>query len=508
MEKSSTFWDAPVDLDESPSGLRASTPVLPDTTTQEDDPSLLSLGIGNKTAENLWAVTGVSPPTDWLVVLEDSVASTVDCHLDFSGSIAAWDQDSASHHTCTEPSASLCSSSLTSRALSMVSNESCMVHQSPPTLAMIVWGARSDSGTQSPIQVSHNDSILPSCVQTQVALDLSYKPSFRFVKAEWSHLAVSQSDDPVLQAFFDGSTKWLYLNKKSSCGHKIALRNEEAQLLDEFLHSLLSAGIIVKCKRNGFISYPFFRAKPCGQPRMLIDFSHLRGSTRLPKFCLPSFLSQLRSHPKDLRSWWAVRIDLKDAFYSVALPRRLQPITNFRAGNSTFQFRALPMGLPFSLWILQRVVNSRLNKLRKSFPLLFLWAHVDNIILAANTCEQCKSGLRALIHLLNDAGFYISWKKSQVFPMQCISYCGLSLNFSGGQFNVQEAFRCLLKETLLHTSDKVDRRVLLQLLHQNHRQSKYWQQLLGRVTYLLYTIGLTSAFRWWTMTDATRLVLA
>ena len=361
---------------------------------------------------------------------------------------------------------------------------------------------------QSPLQASHDDSILPLCIQTRTALDLSYKPSFRFVQTERSHLAVSQSNDPVLKAFFDGSAKWLYLNKKTSRGHKIALTNGEVQLLDEYLHNLVSAGIIVKCKRNGFISYLFFRAKPCGQPRMLIDYSHLRGSTRLPKFCLPSFLSQLRSHPVDLRGWWAVRIDLKDAFYSVALPRRLQPITNFRAGNSTYQFRALPMGLQFSPWILQRVVNSRLNKLCKSFPLLFAWAHVDDIILAANTCDQCKSGIRVLIHLLNDAGFYISWKKSQVLPTQRISYCGLSLNFSGGQFNVQEAFRCLLKETLLHTSDKVNRRVLLQLLHQNHPQSKYWQWLLGKVTYLLYTIGFTSAFRWWTMMDATRLALA
>ena len=83
MEKSSTFWDAPVDLDESPSGPLASTPVLPDTTTQEDDPLLLSLGIGDETVENLWAVTGVSPPTNWLVVLEDSVASMVELPFRF-----------------------------------------------------------------------------------------------------------------------------------------------------------------------------------------------------------------------------------------------------------------------------------------------------------------------------------------------------------------------------------------------------------------------------------------
>ena len=100
-----------MDLDESPSGPRASTPVLPDTTTQEDDPSLLSLGLGDEMAENLWVVTGVSPPTDWLVVLEDSVASTLDCHLDFSGSIAAWDHETASHLSSAEPCASLSGSS-------------------------------------------------------------------------------------------------------------------------------------------------------------------------------------------------------------------------------------------------------------------------------------------------------------------------------------------------------------------------------------------------------------
>ena len=39
-------------------------------------------------------------------------------------------------------------------------------------------------------------------------------------------------------------------------------------------------------------------------------------------------------------------------------------------------------------------------------------------------------------------------------------------------------------------------------------KTKRWQKLLGQVTYLLYAIGLTAAFRWWTLTTKSRRALA
>ena len=307
------------------------------------------------------------------------------------------------------------------------------IEHPPPTLAMIVRGARSNDRTRSPNLSADSDCALPSCLPSRKALDLSHQPSFRTLCTERSLVAVSNSGDPLLTSFFDGSAKWLYLSRSASRGHKIEVSGETAVLLDKFIHSLRLAGIIKKVHRNGFpFSYPFFRAKPCGQPRLLVDFSHLKGSVRLPKFCLPSFLAHLRLHPRDLLGWWAVRLDLKDAFYSVALPQRLQPIASFRVRKETYQFLALPMGLPFSPFLLQRVVNFLLDKLRAVSSQLFAWAHVDDIILAAPTHELCAAGTCMLIRLLDEAGFYVAWRKSQVFPTRHLNYCGLSLKFSGG----------------------------------------------------------------------------
>ena len=53
MERNKAFWDAPVDLDESVSGPRASTPILPDTTTLEDGEPPLEFSMGDDTVEHL-----------------------------------------------------------------------------------------------------------------------------------------------------------------------------------------------------------------------------------------------------------------------------------------------------------------------------------------------------------------------------------------------------------------------------------------------------------------------
>ena len=137
----------------------------------------------------------------------------------------------------------------------------------------------------------------------------------------------------------------------------------------------------------------------------------------------------------------------------------------------------------------------------------FLWAHVNNLFIAAPTRNGCASVIKTLIYELNDVGFYVSQLKLQVRPSQKVQFCGLCIDLSKCQFNLNYKFKELLWST--QSTDNLSQWELITLLHHsNSPKSKKWQPLLGWIIYLLYAIGLTTAFRWWAVNQKIRYALA
>jgi hypothetical protein len=148
-------------------------------------------------------------------------------------------------------------------------------------------------------------------------------------------------------------------------------------------------GIIIKSKRTSFVSYPFFVSKANGYPRLIVDYSHLRGIYDKSPLHLPPFCTALRRLRPILSLHIMARINLKDAFYSIPLPTALGRVTAVRVGSATYQFRALPMGLYVSPRILQAAVQAALL----SIPVVFTWVLMDDIFLAVATPQLVHDAL-------------------------------------------------------------------------------------------------------------------
>ena len=134
-----------------------------------------------------------------------------------------------------------------------------------------------------------------------------------------------------VSSFFDGSSPALYLKCASSRGSEF-LRNMASGSVS--LNSLLEVGIIVTAKRGPFVSHPFVIPKNNGTPRMIIDYSHLRGNYRKPFLLLPSTIQMLRARRPMWKGHWLARLDLRDAFYSVPLPKQLWKVSAFQVGDA------------------------------------------------------------------------------------------------------------------------------------------------------------------------------
>jgi hypothetical protein len=262
-----------------------------------------------------------------------------------------------------------------------------------------------------------------------------------------------------------------YLSKRTSCGRPICLAPDQEIIVKRLVSGMLDAGIIRRARRQSFVSYPFLVPKASGAPRLVVDYSHLRGLYKKPTLYLPSFCAALRRLRPDLQGRFMARIDLRDAFYSVPIPKALAPVSAFRVGASTYVFNALPMGLFVSPRLLQAAVQQATCTVSS-----FTWVHMDDIFVAGPTAEQVHSDLIAIIRNLHLLGFNLSPKKSQLMPCLYLRFCGLlldttSMHYEVGHTHLAHIRRLLFSQHRLHPS------------------------VLGYISYWLYAVHLTAAVR-------------
>ena len=312
----------------------------------------------------------------------------------------------------------------------------------------------------------------------RVTIDYSFRPRFYLPRNAPLPSYLANRLSPLAQAVLSRPTTFSKVATSSSVGRKHCLSVEEQCVLGHFIQEMLKTGIISQARRNSFLSYPFFVPKNNGEPRLIIDYGHLKPHVRAPYFRLPSFLAFLRRSSLLTAGDWMVRIDLRHAFYSVPLPESFRSFTSFRAGNKTYRFNVLPMGLYISPFILQHILNACLATVREISG-VHTWGHIDDILLWHSSKATLHSGLVTLFRSLHDAGFYIALAKSVLIPTQYINFLGFILNTRDHVFNCQSPFLLKLKE----------------LLQSKPRSAREEKRLAGTLAFALYAMGLTSGYR-------------
>ena len=134
------------------------------------------------------------------------------------------------------------------------------------------------------------------------------------------------------------------------------------------------------------------------------------------------------------RGHWGAKIDLKDAYFHLAIHPSLRPFLRHRVGDEVFEYQAGPFGLNVMPQLFQGVMKTFQKKWRGAGVHVFIY--LDDILLLAPTEKVLQKHLHLAVHDLVDAGFKINVKKSVLVPTQVLTHLGYQLNFQEGKLQL------------------------------------------------------------------------
>ena len=202
---------------------------------------------------------------------------------------------------------------------------------------------------------------------------------------------------------------------------------EQSLLMQEEVSTLLEKGAVIRVDnpqpQGNFYSTLFLVPKKGGQMRPVINLKNLNEWVAPQHFKMEG-MGTLRELLRV--NDWMVKVDLKDAYFTVPMHPSHQSYLRFMVGQEHYQFTCLPFGLSCAPWVFTKVMKPIAIFLRSMGVRMIIY--IDDILLMGNSPEQVESHLETLIFLLTNLGFIINTPKSIMTPTQEIEYLGLVVN--------------------------------------------------------------------------------
>lgn len=225
----------------------------------------------------------------------------------------------------------------------------------------------------------------------------------------------------------------------------------------------LNEGVVEESKALVWTNNPVFVAKKNGAIRVCIDCTPANKVTVDFDWPLPR-LQDLR-HRLGGAIWFS-RMDMKDAFFRIRVPKKWRHLTAFESGGRRFQFTKMPFGLKTAPATFQRYMD---HALAEHFPYCF-W-YMDDVLTYATTLAALRRKTQAVRRSIMKSGLTINEGKSE-YDRQGLLFAGMWL-YSRGVGPNHEKIREVMETPVPRT--KVEK-----------------QSALGLVSYLRDHIPLAS----------------
>jgi hypothetical protein len=206
-------------------------------------------------------------------------------------------------------------------------------------------------------------------------------------------------------------------------------------------------------------------------------------SKQLPRLrmCLPAFTKHLLATIFPAQEpLYAVTLDVKHAFYQVAVHHSSQHLTRFQfwRGGPHFIMNRLPMGLASSPAVIQSLLTSILRNF--SWQPLFSWLHLHDFLIIGTKTWFDQYFSKFLQHL-QAANVTLNTKKSILIPSKLVQYCGLWVN--------------LYRQEVHPTKDKIQKLIILLAIYSSRQRlpDRAFHRLEGYLSYVLPAIGLSNS---------------
>jgi hypothetical protein len=194
------------------------------------------------------------------------------------------------------------------------------------------------------------------------------------------------------------------------------LTPSEESILWEQVCDWLSADVIEQGPNQSWYNNPVFVAKKSGKIRTCIDCRPVNKITEEFDWPLPR-LQELRHRFRGKK--WFTRIDLKDAFFRIKIPKEYRKYTAFLARGRSYQFKRMPFGLRTAPSIFQRFMDHAL----KDHINIAYW-YMDDILTGADDPDQLRKYTKQIMRSLAKHDLTVNQEKSE-YEVQGTLYAGM-----------------------------------------------------------------------------------
>ena len=123
---------------------------------------------------------------------------------------------------------------------------------------------------------------------------------------------------------------------------------------------------------------------------------------------------------------WFVKIDLKDAYFTIPIDSGHQQYLRFMLEGESYQFTCLSFGLSCAPRTFTKVLKPVMILLRSWGVRIIVY--IDDMLILVETPEQASQHLQTLLWILQALGFIVNQDKSVFTPAQQMEFLGLVVN--------------------------------------------------------------------------------
>lgn len=199
----------------------------------------------------------------------------------------------------------------------------------------------------------------------------------------------------------------------------------ECDIIDTELEKLMRKGVVcpVAIEAGDYFPNIFIRPKKDGTHRIILNLKRLNKSVTYRHFKMDTLKSVIALMTPNC---YMASLDLKDAYYTVAVSEDSQKFLKFTWRNQAYGFTCIPNGLGPGPRVFTKIMKPIYARLRKLGHINA--GFIDNIYLQGSTADECRENVRETAELLSDAGFVAHPVKSVFTPTQTLSHLGFNLN--------------------------------------------------------------------------------
>ena len=196
---------------------------------------------------------------------------------------------------------------------------------------------------------------------------------------------------------------------------KFRRKSSEVEDISAEIQKFHEKEVIEPCKREAgdFLSNIFTRPKKNGGIRLILDLSEFNLFLPYNHFKMDNIhtATQLIAPNSFLAS-----VDLRDAYYSVAIHENSRKFLKFEWQGQFWQFKVLPNGLSTAPRLFTKILKPVLSNLRKQGHTVI--GYLDDTLIIANSKEQAEAAVKATTRSFIDLGFIVHPEKSVLSPTQ------------------------------------------------------------------------------------------